>query len=714
MRMSVAKHSDDADRTRELETSGLASLIDTRMVESMMEDFYRLTHIPTAIIDFEGKLVAGAGGQRICPTHHRAHPDSRRNCIESDIYMTAAAPPGEFRVYKCSNNMWDAATPLMIGEQPVANLFAGQFFFDDEPVDEDLFRAQAERYGWDEAAYLERLREAPRLSRETIGWGMAYLVKAAHFLSQLSYTNAELRRAVAERDALTRELKQSEDRLKRAHSIAHVGAWELELGSGRLSWSDEVYRIVDLKPQEFRASYEAFLEVVHPDDRAAVDGAYRDSLRDGGRAYEITHRVTRRGSGEVRWVREKCEHIRNEAGEVTLSIGMVQDITEHHLAEEQVRRKQKLEGVAMLAAGVAHDFNNLLVSVLGNASLARDTLEPNHPGAAMLDSVISAGQKAADLTRAMLSCAGKGRRIVEAFDLSAVVREMTALVRATIPNKVRLNLDLAGGLPLVKGDASQIQRVLMNLLINAAEAIGDRPGEICVSTRLESLAAEEGGAAQIRLEVTDTGCGMDAATQSRMFDPFFTSKPNGCGLGLAGVAGILIGHNARIQVHSAPGKGTRLTVLFMALTTDAEPGVGPPEPEPAARGGTVLVVDDDELVRDVARKALERFGYAVLTASSATEAIAICERASQPVDVALLDSSVPGICGPEALPALVRLRPGLRVILTSGYGGDDIVGRCLGQAVHGFIQKPYSPAALREQVQAAMGKQTPPEAPPID
>ncbi len=316
----------------------LADIIDAQGIQSLMDDFYRLAHIPMAVIDLKGRVLVGVGWQTICTKFHRVHPETCRYCIESDTQLTVGVAPGEFRLYKCKNHMWDIATPLMVAGQHVGNLFSGQFFFDDEPLERELFRSQAQRYGFDEQEYLAALEAVPRLSRESVDLGMAFLTKLARMISQLSYGNIQLACSLAEHDRLMESLRRGRERLNRAQEIAHLGSWELDLTSNELTWSDEVYRIFGLQPQEFGATYEAFLERVHPDDRAAVDAAYAGSLRENRDTYEIDHRVIRKDTGEIRVVHEKCEHFRDASGQIIRSVGMVHDITERKQAEEQLFR----------------------------------------------------------------------------------------------------------------------------------------------------------------------------------------------------------------------------------------------------------------------------------------------------------------------------------------------------------------------------------------
>jgi PAS domain S-box-containing protein len=314
----------------------LGDIIDAPAIQSLMEKFHELTHIPLAIIDLKGKVLVGAGWQDICTKFHRLHPETCGHCIESDTLLTAGMPAGEYKVYKCKNNMWDVGTPIEVGGKQLGHFFTGQFLFDDESPDYEFFRQQAKQYGFDEREYLAALDRVPRLSRATVDTVMEFFIKLSSMISQLSYSNFKLARILSEHDRLMASLRESEERLERAQEIAHLGSWELDLVNNSLSWSDEVYRIFGLLPQEFAATYEAFLERVHPGDRAAVNAAYTDSLRDGKDTYEIEHRVVRKSDTAVRIVLEKCEHFRDGSGKIVRSIGMVHDVTDRKQAEAEL------------------------------------------------------------------------------------------------------------------------------------------------------------------------------------------------------------------------------------------------------------------------------------------------------------------------------------------------------------------------------------------
>ncbi|MGA3098825.1 MAG: PAS domain S-box protein, partial [Bryobacteraceae bacterium] len=403
----------------------------------------------------------------------------------------------------------------------------------------------------------------------------------------------------------------------------------------------------------------------------------------------------------------------DEDGKSRGSVAVMSNVTELKRAETRLREAQKLESLGLLAGGVAHDFNNLLVGVIGNASLAREVLPPDNPAAELLEGVIQAGDQAAHLTRQMLAYSGKGRFLVEPLNLSALIPEMTGLVRPSISKKIALYLDLTDDLPPIEADRGQVQQVFMNLALNAAEAIGSHDGLISVRTGVEdvddrylrlhpAVAALRPGK-YVCLEVRDTGCGMDDATLARIFDPFFSTKFTGRGLGLAAVAGILRGHAGGVAVTSAPGQGSCFTALFPAAMRLL--GERPAAARDAALqgGGVVLVVDDEKVVREMVRKSLERYGYTVLLADSGLEAIDVLRRHPGDIALVILDLSMPKMSGEEALPELRKIRPQVKVVVSSGYSESEAMDLFKGQRVSGFIQKPYTSRGIAEKVKVCIG-----------
>jgi two-component system, cell cycle sensor histidine kinase and response regulator CckA len=403
----------------------------------------------------------------------------------------------------------------------------------------------------------------------------------------------------------------------------------------------------------------------------------------------------------------------DDSGNSRGAVGVFVDITERKRAEERLRQTQKLESIGLLAGGIAHDFNNLLVGVIGNASLALEMASPEGQEADLLERVIRSGEQLAHLTRQMLAYAGKGRFVLEHLDLSELVPQMNVLIQPSVPKRIGLHFELDRDLPPIEADRGQLQQVFMNLVLNSAEAIGGGTGVISVKTGVRQLdeasirshteLANVSPGSYVFLEVRDTGCGMDLATRSRIFDPFFSTKFAGRGLGLAAVGGIVRGHKGAIQVETSPGQGSCFTVLFPALAR-AKPlpeGARHLAAPPAA--GTILVVDDELVVREMTRQALTRYGFDVLVASDGLEAIDVLKRHPSSISLVLLDLSMPGMSGEEALPELWKIRPGVKVIVSSGYSEAEVMAQFKGRRVSGFIQKPYTPVRLAEKVRFTLG-----------
>ncbi len=395
-----------------------------------------------------------------------------------------------------------------------------------------------------------------------------------------------------------------------------------------------------------------------------------------------------------------------------LAMALITDVTERKKAEDRLWQAQKLESIGLLAGGVAHDFNNLLVGVIGNASLAREMVPPGQ-AVQLLEGVIKSGEQLAHLTRQMLAYAGKGRFVVEPLNLSDLIPEISELAQPSIPGNVALQFELEPHLPLIEADRGQIQQIFMNLVLNAAEAIGGNAGAISIKTGLqvvdEAYIRANPGIKELHLgecvylEVRDNGCGMDEATKAKIFDPFFSTKFTGRGLGLAAVSGIVRSHKGAITVMSSPGKCSSFTVL-LPVTKHAVAVSSPGTQETNLLGsGTVLMVDDQELVRDVAKGILEQYGYEVLLADSGLAALDLFKRHLEQIRVVILDLSMPGMDGKEALLALQKIRPGVRVVIASGYSEAEVMKLFAGQHVSGFLQKPFTSGQLAETLKRALG-----------
>jgi CheY-like chemotaxis protein len=368
--------------------------------------------------------------------------------------------------------------------------------------------------------------------------------------------------------------------------------------------------------------------------------------------------------------------------------------------ERQLWHAQKLESLGVLAGGIAHDFNNILAGIMGYADLALLELPATEPARADIEVIKKSVRRAADLTRQMLTYSGKGKFVVERVSLTRCVEDLSRMLQVSISKRAALKHNLAPDLPAIQADVSQINQVIMNLIINASDALGGQDGVISISTDtircarkdLERFAFGQDLAEglYVRIEVADTGCGMDQQTLAKIFDPFFTTKFTGRGLGLAAVHGIVRGHKGAIRVSSQRGKGSSFEVLFPASSDALLPIVTPPVDASAWRGsGTVLVVDDEEIIRNLARRMLERIGFSVLTASDGAEAVRLYQQHQNDIVCVLLDLTMPKMDGQQTFRALRRIRHDVRVILSSGYCEEGATEQFAGMEATGFIQKPY-------------------------
>ncbi|WP_224960859.1 CHASE domain-containing protein [Geomonas subterranea] len=388
-----------------------------------------------------------------------------------------------------------------------------------------------------------------------------------------------------------------------------------------------------------------------------------------------------------------------------------QDITERKKAEEeraryeqQLLHAQKMESLGVLAGGIAHDFNNILMAIIGNVDLSLIKLPQDSPVAGNLKNIETAANRAAYLAKQMLAYSGKGIFLVEKADLNQLIEELRHVLETSAP-KAQLKLDLSRPLPAVEADVNQMRQILMNLVANAAEAIGEQKGEITIRTgsvRLDQetlgnviLGGDMAEGNYVFLEVVDTGCGMEEEVLNKIFDPFFTTKFTGRGLGLAAVHGIIRGHKGGIRIYSEPGRGTTFKVLLPATGAASAPVEAEPVQDDWRGEGKILLVDDEETVRNIGARMLRELGYTPLVASGGEEALALY-RENPDVRTILLDLTMPGMDGEECFRRLQLLDPEVRVIMSSGFSEQDVVSKFDGKGLTGFIQKPYTLKGLKD------------------
>jgi PAS domain S-box-containing protein len=518
-------------------------------------------------------------------------------------------------------------------------------------------------------------------------------------------------RDVTERRRTQEELRESEDRYRAITAASNEIILELD-AEGRVTYVSRAVQVVlGQRPEECVGT--TMVPLVHPEDVEACVDAFLGAVSTEQPVMIERHRARHR-DGSWRWLEGQGIPYRR-ADAALRFVFLLRDVTATVRAEQEraelegrVRQAQRLEGLGVMAGGIAHDFNNLLTPILGDSSLALMDLPDDSPLRRRLQRIQQAARRAASLTHQMLAYAGKGPLHTELLDLSALVREMAQLLESSVDRRAELVLELADDLPPVQGDSAQLAQVVMNLLTNASEALGESGGRIAVRTGIQpahrspqaSLLGDQlPDGPVLYFEVEDDGCGMDAETRRRIFDPFFTTKFTGRGLGLAAALGIVRGHRGAIEIDSEPGRGTRFRILLPVGSAAAARGAPPPAcPDDWRSSGSVLVVDDDAGVRALTRETLERAGLRVLTAADGRSGAALFERHADEIDLVILDGTMPGAGGEEALEAIRRLRPDATILVASGFSEKRAAERFGARGPAGFLRKPFLPQSLLAEV----------------
>lgn len=418
-----------------------------------------------------------------------------------------------------------------------------------------------------------------------------------------------------------------------------------------------------------------------------------------------------RSDGAPFWGRVMAKALHPEDVE-SGSIWLMEDITARHHAEVALRQSLKLESLGILAGGIAHDFNNLLAAILGNLNLAQSKLTDDSKAKNYLERVERTVLKASELTRQMLAYSGRGQFVIKPHSLNQVVDDVAHLLQASISKKISMHFKLGTDLPPFQADAAQIQQVVMNLVTNAADAIGDDEGTITIATEFQTLDRAfisttfptDGlrPGPYVILSVEDTGCGMSRAILNRIFDPFFTTKLTGRGLGLSAMLGILRGHCADIKIYSEEGKGSVFKVFFPAATGSQEAAPEVEENTSELFSGKVLLVDDEIVILEITRAALGALGFEVVTAGDGLEALEAFQEAPYTFSLVLMDVTMPRMDGLEAFHAMRRIRPEVPVLLTSGYSDLESLHEPLREGLAGFLQKPYQIKDLHKAIKVCL------------
>lgn len=482
---------------------------------------------------------------------------------------------------------------------------------------------------------------------------------------------------------------------------------------GRITFCNERFAQAVQWPRK-ELTGQLFFEMLAPPEQCESRRRDFEGMMKGHAFYPQRQTELVARSGKRRLVSWNIVLTRNADGSIAGLTGMGEDITERTAEEEALRQSQKLESLGILTGGIAHDFNNLLTAIMGNTELALQQVKGNDAACDHLNKIIATSKRLADLTRQMLAYSGKGNFIITQIDLNEVIQEMTSLIAVSVGKHIKMRYELASEPLWLMADAVQIEQVVLNLITNASEAIGVRPGEIVLHTYRDRFSEEQiqAGFANQQLlpgdylcvEIVDNGCGMSAETLSKIFDPFFTTKFTGRGLGLAALQGIVRGHKGGVQIETMVGIGTKFKIYFPAANLEpvAAKKKATSSLETWSPKGVILVIDDETPLRSMAAEVLQAQGFEVLQAENGKEGLDIFQRQGSRITLVLLDLTMPVMGGEETFHRLKAIRPDVKILLTSGYSQEDAIDRFPTIGLAGFIQKPFLPSQLLERIRQAI------------
>lgn len=507
---------------------------------------------------------------------------------------------------------------------------------------------------------------------------------------------------ITERKDAEAAVRHSEQQLAEAQHMSHIGSWELDLKSNELQWSDEVYRIFEINPDEVSASYETFINTIHPDDREKVNNEYKSSV-ENKKSYTVTHRL-RMPDGRIKYVEERCKTFYDDDGLPVRSRGTIQDISQQVQLEETLRRSQKMDALGKLTSGIAHDYNNMLGVILGYADLLKHHLAAQPKLAEYANEIHRAGKRGSKLTKKILSFARNNQGECKTININNLLKDEKNMLKKSLTTRIKLEYDLLDDLWPISINKDELEDTIFNICINAMHAI-EGNGTLTIKTRNDKIDINDTPLIKVEpgeyvsVSFIDTGIGMDSETQQKMFDPFYTTKGQvGTGLGLSQVYGFVQRSNGTIKVHSEPGQGSCFILYFKKshLVANTERIKTEEKPSKSNCDATLLLVDDEKSILKLAKNILETAGYKVLTANDGRQAMKVLKQ--EPIDILITDVIMPNMDGYQLAAYAKKNYPNIKIQMVSGYADNQHNIQTVKNLEKNILFKPYTRNSLLTRV----------------
>jgi len=519
---------------------------------------------------------------------------------------------------------------------------------------------------------------------------------------------------ITERKQAEESLKISEERLSLALKATNDGLWDWNIPEETAYFSPRYYEMLGYAADELHVLYKSWKDLIHQEDVENTNSKLEACLNGERDSFEMEFRIKTK-QGAWKWILSRGRIVKyDEQGKPARIVGTHTDISQQKEIEERLLHSEKMEAIGQLAGGIAHDFNNQLSSIVGYIELLHEGVHDRPELEKYTDNIMRATKRASDLTTQLLAFARKGKYQSVPVDVHSTIREVISLLQHSIDKRIVLKTHFHASPPYILGDPTQLQNALLNLALNARDAM-PKGGELSFATSIVILdkqfckqsSFELRPGDYLKIEVTDSGWGMDQKTQKHIFEPFFTTKPDGkgTGMGMAAVYGTVKNHKGAIEVHSKTGKGTTIQLYFPHITSKPDRKQQADERIKLSKGSThILVIDDEEMIRDVGSVMLNSLGYKASLCSNGAEAIEFFKNAWQDIDLVILDMVMPRMSGMETFLELKKINPHVKAILSSGYGADSEVQKILNAGVRGFIQKPFHRKDLSEKIAEVLDK----------